>query len=337
MEDTTEDLRQSKNTLILHHWDTDGICSAAMVKRYLQDLSAKTMVPRIGMYSLSEAEFRLIELGGFDAVTVVDLALPERDFDKLVELSPEVWVFDHHMKDRRNDLHQFNPVAHGSPSDNYPSTTWVLSELWDLPLDLLTVLGVVGDKAESIRVQKVFPRIEEYMESKGINFDELFRLTQLIDSNYGIGDASEVDKAVSLVLEHEEDLLALLANDVWIRNAERLKKIIAKEEESAGSPSNGILVHRFLSDLDIISAISRRLSKQDGVRTSVVIQSGFFEEFDRVYVRTSDCDIDLSLVLHLTQGEGHISGGKREVVGAIIPKEHTDALLAEVLKLLEAS
>ena len=73
------------------------------------------------------------------------------------------------------------------------------------------------------------------------------------------------------------------------------------------------------------------------MKTSLVIQTGFFEEYDRVYVRTSDVHLDLKPILDMAQGRGHISGGKREVVGAIVPSNESETFKNEILKLLEAT
>ncbi len=42
-------------------------------------------------------------------------------------------------------------------------------------------------------------------------------------------------------------------------------------------------------------------------------------------------------ILDLAQGRGHISGGKREVVGANVPGDESESFRNEKLKLLEAT
>lgn len=330
-------LRKAEKPLILHHWDTDGICSTAMIIRFLESVPAKTMVPRIGMYSLSEDEFRQIRQGEYDSIILADLALPEKDYDRLVRLGPEIWIFDHHVKEKREDLHQINPVARGSPPDDYPSATWVLHECLGTPLDLLTVLGAIGDKEERIRHGPMYTSVQEYMETSGLSFDVLLRICALIDSSYRVGDVSGIENAVSFVINHDNDPSALLTNEAWIRNDERVSQGISAEEKDAGPPARGVLIHHFSSDLDIVSAVSRRLTVMKGVRTSVVVQTGFFTEYDRVYVRTSDYGLDLRPILEMAKGRGHVSGGKKEVVGTVVPVENTEEYLNDTLRLLGAS
>lgn len=330
-------LREIEKPLVLHHWDTDGICSAAMIIKFLENVPAQSMVPRIGMYSLSEDEFRQIRQGRYDSIILADLALPEKDYDRLVRLGPEIWIFDHHVKDRREDLHQINPVARGSPPDDYPSATWVLHECLGTPLDLLTVLGAIGDKEEMIRQSPTYASVQEYMESSGLSFDVLLRICTLIDSSYRVGDVSGIENVVSFVINHDNDPSALLTNETWIRNDERVSRAIEAEEKAAGTPAGDTMLHHFSSDLDIVSAVSRKLTVMSGVRTSVVIQTGFFPEYDRVYVRTSDYGLDLRPILEMAKGRGHVSGGKREVVGTVVPVENTEDFLNDTLRLLGAS
>lgn len=330
-------LREAEKPLILHHWDTDGICSAAMIIRFLKSVPAKTMVPEIGMYSLSEDEFRQIKQGGHDSIILTDLAFPEKDYDRLASLDAEIWIFDHHVKDRREDLHQINPVARGSPPEDYPSATWVLHEYLETPLDLPTVLGAIGDKEEGIRQSPTYAGIQEYIESSGLGLKDLLRICTLIDSSYRVGDVSGIEHAVSFIIAHSHDPSALLTNEAWIRKDKRVSERISTEEVAAATPAGGVLVHHFSSDLDIVSAVSRRLTVMNGVRTSIVVQTGFFPEYDRVYVRTSDFDLNLRPILEMAKGRGHISGGKKEVVGTVVPVEDTEEFLNDTLRLLEVS
>ncbi|MFQ6107918.1 MAG: hypothetical protein ACE5QF_10120, partial [Thermoplasmata archaeon] len=137
--------------------------------------------------------------------------------------------------------------------------------------------------------------------------------------------------------KHEGNPRALLDNERWIENDAIVREEIASEERAAGSPRKEILMHRFSSKLDVISTLSRRLAGRDDVRASVVIQEGFFPHLDRVYVRTNEAKRDLSPVLEMAKGRGLISGGKREVVGVVIPREETEDFVNETMRILEAS
>jgi hypothetical protein len=328
-------LKSAKKPLIIHHWDTDGICSAAMILRFLGG-PAETMVPRIGMYSLSEDEFQRVEAGKYDTVVVTDFSLPREDFDRLSR-SSDTWIFDHHRQERMENVHQFNPVARGASTDDYPSATWVLRELLGRKMDLITVLGAVGDKGEAIRGTASYEHIDEFIKSSALQFRDLMRMTELIDSNHRVGDLAGIQDAVTFIIDNDNNPPALLRHKTWMENDLRVKERIMAEEKFAGEPTRGVLLHRFSSDFDIISSVSRRLSKMDDVRTSVVVQTGFLPEYDRIYVRTSDLALDLKPILDMAKGQGHISGGKREVVGAVVPVEDTEAFLNEVQRLLEAS
>ena len=49
--------------IIIHHWDTDGICSAAL----LSDKDTVNMTPCIGNYFLTDDELRRIKQGDFES------------------------------------------------------------------------------------------------------------------------------------------------------------------------------------------------------------------------------------------------------------------------------
>jgi len=42
--------------LIIHHWDTDGICSAKLLIEYLKDKQIDNKTPVIGNYYLTDEE-----------------------------------------------------------------------------------------------------------------------------------------------------------------------------------------------------------------------------------------------------------------------------------------
>ncbi len=75
-----EDLKGSG--LLIHHWDTDGICSARLLLEKLpKDIVNKT--PVLGNYFLTEEE--LTAYSSYDYVIVVDMALPEENILRLAK------------------------------------------------------------------------------------------------------------------------------------------------------------------------------------------------------------------------------------------------------------
>ncbi len=77
--------------LIIHHWDADGLCSAALLLDYLKPRSPANMCPTIGAFYLSDEEIGYAR--GFDYVIIADMALPEADVRRLSEKT-KVVIFD---------------------------------------------------------------------------------------------------------------------------------------------------------------------------------------------------------------------------------------------------
>ena len=68
--------------LILHHWDTDGICSARLL---LDHLEADNITPPLGEYAIPEEIYHMTE--SYRWVLVVDMAMPEEDLRRLSNLT----------------------------------------------------------------------------------------------------------------------------------------------------------------------------------------------------------------------------------------------------------
>ena len=118
--------------IILHHWDTDGICSCVMLKQELakeaRDMEWTTFTPRIGNYFLNEKEMTLLEKGGFDELVIADMAIPSDQVGRLSGSIGRIRHFDHHYQRPHNlkNVEHVNPVATGKTQDDYPACTIVI-------------------------------------------------------------------------------------------------------------------------------------------------------------------------------------------------------------------
>ena len=66
-------------------------------------------------------------------------------------------------------------------------------------------------------------------------------------------------------------------------------------------------------------------------KNTLVINTGFFDDRDQVYVRSSK---NLEPMIQRGKTLGFKCGGKREVLGAILPKDKTDSFVEEILDFL---
>lgn len=162
--------------LIIHHWDTDGICSAAKIVKALGPRTFVNISPVIGEFSFDSRITEAME--EHEEVFIVDLNLP----GELDNVKKKVTFIDHHIQERiGNDLvEHVNPLLEGRNPADYPSCSVVISEHFD-DWDLLSALGAVGDIGE--RALKD-PRLEHQLDLAGLTVEQAKRIVTLIDTCY---------------------------------------------------------------------------------------------------------------------------------------------------------
>jgi len=311
--------------LIIHHWDADGLCSAALLLDYLKPRGPANMCPTIGAFYLSDEEIGYAR--GVDYVIIADMALPEADVRRLSEAT-KVVIFDHHHQDPIRGVEHFNPVAHGADAADYPSCTWVIRERLRLPFGMHIALGFIGDREHRIMKNPRFKEITEmYLADEGITFDEALTLVGLIDSGYKVGDKEGVEEAPRLLMGYTkpEDIRN---NARWRRNLrlfqDKLTEILAEPPEDR----DGILVKHLDTGYAVISSVTRSIAWGTG-RDNIVVNTGFFPQHDQLYSRSSSRD--MQPMIERARVRGFNAGGKSDVLGAIVPKEATETFVEELV------
>ena len=311
--------------LVIHHWDADGLCSAALLLEYLKPGSPANMCPTIGAFYLSDEEIGYAR--GFDYVVIADMALPEADVLRLSEVT-RVVIFDHHHQEPIFGVEHLNPVAHGADAALYPSCTWVIKERLGLPLGMHVALGFIGDREHRIMENPRFKEItEEYLADEGITFDEALTLVGLIDSGYKVGDKSGVEEAPRVLMGYSKPD-DIRNNGRWRRNLKLFQGKLTEILEEPPEEKNGVLVKRLDTGYAVISAVTRRIAWGTG-RDTIVVNTGFFPQHDQLYSRSSSRD--MQPMIERARGRGFNAGGKSDVLGAIIPREKTEPFVDELL------
>lgn len=311
--------------LIIHHWDTDGLCSGALILEQLGDRKAETWTPPLGTFYLSQEHIEHAK--SFDNVIICDMALPAENVRKIAE-SANVIMFDHHHQDPIEGIIHINPVAYGASGSDYPSNTWVIKEKLGLPLSLHVLLGFIGDREQKIKDNPPFwALVQEYMAENKVTFEELLELVYRIDSSYKVGDRDSVSEAPHLLREYrtKEDILG---NQKWAKNLvnleHKLEKVLAESPEMV----DGVQLKRLDTPYAIISQVTRRLAWGSG-KDTVVVNTGFFEDQDQLYSRSQT--VDYHDLITRAKEHGFNAGGKKDVIGAIIPKAETESFLEETI------
>jgi single-stranded DNA-specific DHH superfamily exonuclease len=314
--------------LLIHHWDTDGICSAKLILEVLSGKDITNKTPELGNYYLTEDE--LEEYSKYDYVIVADMSLPENNILKLAE-NAKVMIFDHHLGKVIDKVYHHNPVIKGENPDKYPSASWIVNDFLGNEVNLFALLGVVGDHEQKIKNnQEFYDKIIDFCNKNDLSFEDLLKMAYLLDSNYKLGDKRTVEKAPHMLLENGT-ASDILNNKVWNENLNKLNDEITSILEKPSDEVGEIILKKIDTPYNIISTITRKIAWESGKNT-VVVNSGFFENKDQIYMRSTK---NAEPMIQRGKSLGFKCGGKKEVLGAIVPKEKTDSFLQEILEFLK--
>ncbi|MFP4655554.1 MAG: DHH family phosphoesterase [Methanohalobium sp.] len=331
-------LPSSDNGLLIHHWDTDGICSAAIL---FEDLEKEfdTHVPHIGNYFLTGYEIENISKQNYDFIIIADMALPEDNILDLKEKTDaEIYIFDHHLQNniQRDGIHHHNPVSLGEPPESYPSNTWVLTRYLDREIDLFSILGAVGDREKKIKDNVgIYQYIKAFLEDSDFYFEDLLRVVELIDSNYKVGDKQKVMNAVHFIKENKLHPQRILDNSDWKKNLDDLEMETERQKNMPVDYEDGIAIQEIDTRYNITSPVARNLAWNGDCRVAIVVNRGFFDDKDQLYVRAGQSGPVMTSIIDAAQEKGYSAGGKNEVAGIVLPKGDTDYFIKEVLNLLQ--
>ena len=88
-----------------------------------------------------------------------------------------------------------------------------------------------------------------------------------------------------------------------------------------------IFILKINSRYYIISRVGRRISDKNPDKITVIVNTGFFRDFDQIYIRTNNYPINITEVIEYSVSKGYTAGGKDDVMGIIIPKIDTESFL----------
>jgi single-stranded DNA-specific DHH superfamily exonuclease len=316
------------NGLLIHHWDTDGICSAQLLLKHLAGKTVENTTPVLGNYYLTDEEIKRFSV--YDFVIVADMALPKENILALAK-NARVVIFDHHLQEKIKAVTHINPIATGEDPATYPSTSWIITTSLRKKPELCTVLGIVGDHEQRIKKNTMIYRIiTDFLQNHNLVFDDLLHMVNLLDSNYKLGDKQAVENAPHLLLNYT-DAHEILTNKQWNKTLAVLTKEITRHLEKPAEDINGTIFKTIKTPYNIISTITRKLAWGSGKNT-IVVNTGFFNDRDQIYVRSNK-----NVAPMITRGRalGFKCGGKQEVLGAIVPKEKTDSFVKELFVFLQ--
>lgn len=299
--------------MIIHHWDTDGICSAALLENIIE---GELFVPKD--FFLNDEEKEYIKKRNPAKIYLVDIALPNKDIDFLKNVS-ELYVFDHHKRKKIEKNFYID--------EDSPSTSLIIKQHYKLKEDFLPVLGAVGDKEEKILDMEYRKDVENVLERYNIDFSQLLKIAKLLDSNYILNDFDSVKKSVDLVLKNKNNPRAILENEGLNENLEKTEKEIKNNLNY--SIENNFVICEINTKYRIISKITRILFKKYPDKNILVMN----RKTGNIYVRSKK---DLSFLIEDAK-KNYYAGGKKDVCGIILPENEIDTYVEKIKTLIEVS
>jgi len=302
--------------LIVHHWDTDGVTSAALLVKALGLEEFTNMTAPIGEFRFDERLWKAIEKA--ERLYVLDFNVP----NEVERVKVPTLFIDHHTQPRIGNplVEQVNPSLDGG---YYPSCSLVVSEHFEI-WNAWSALGVVGDVGEKAFELEV---VNELLQKANLSRTEALRLVGLIDSNYIAMERKAVEGAVAVLLENE--VRDLLEYEPWIKKADAIRDAI-KNAISSVEERNGFALVEFESPFNIISKVARRLVWEMDYRGAVVVNKDFHGK-GQAYFRISPEEaerIDMGEVIARLRGLGTNAGGKGEVLGCVCERDKIEDALA---------
>lgn len=320
---------KATKTLLIHHWDADGICSAKILLENFKQHIHANMTPILGNYILTDNEMDFAR--EFNKVIIADMALPEKNIKEITK-SAEVIIFDHHTQPPLDiKLHQ-NPVSKGATHKEYPSTSYVLNRYLRGSIDLYVVLGAVGDREDKLKENPLFwPLVEAYLEESKLQFSDLLKMAQLLNSIYRVGDKKSVEEAPYLLIQNPGSQYILNQKN-WNQNVINLDKEVWKIMAVAPREIDGVLLKCIHTSYNLISQITRKIAWEEG-KDTIVVDISYQEGLIQIYTRT--LDKDLTPLIRFFKMKGYSAGGKNDVMGVIIPMEKEKSVISKIINHLK--
>jgi single-stranded DNA-specific DHH superfamily exonuclease len=314
--------------ILIHHWDTDGICSARLLLNHLSDKNIVNKTPILGNYYLTEEE--LVDYSKYDFVIVADMSLPEDNILRLAK-NAQVMIFDHHLGKIIEKVFHNNPVIKGKNPEKYPSASWIVNDYLSNEINLFALLGIVGDHEQKIKNNQVFYKlITDFCNENDLKFDDMLKMVYLLDSNYKLGDKLSVEEAPNILIQNKTADY-ILYNQKWNENYDKLNQEMKKQLNMPENEINGTILKKIDTPYNIISTLTRKVAWSSGKNT-IIINTGFFDDRDQIYVRSKK---NAEPMIMRGKILGFKCGGKKEVLGAIVPKNQSDSFIQEILDYLK--
>jgi hypothetical protein len=339
-------LRRLGPPVIVHHWDMDGVASAALVAAASErGREAAFLTPQF-RYAFDKPFLdRAREAAsGRKLLVVVDLGVPGGSVDLLHRYTgrPAV-VIDHHMQPEPPKLPgvvYVNPAAQGDPAGRWPSAAHVVASLTGVYDPLLVAASIVGDLGPAARASRVY---QDYMARAGLHPVEDYWLpaecASLVDAASAMGRA-DVLEALAARLAESVDPCRLILEDGLLHGLRaqaeaELESLLEEAEEKREEPFRGVLLYRLEGEGRHASKLARELARRHTDSIVVVAYRARSTGEERVYARTYKRHAPLLAsrdVIEELRSLGLSAGGKAQGPNNVLAVEAPPGRLEEALQ-----
>lgn len=322
------DLKDESKGVVIHHWDTDGLVSAALLLNYFAEhyptKELHTFVPTITNYYLTADQYNFFQKQSYNFALTCDINFHEDTVNKLAKHFPgQVYMFDHHHQQPYKNVHYYN-----EPS---PACASYISDQLGLPNNLQAVIAMVGDKEEAIQSDKIhYPKVEAMMTEHGVSFSQLLEMRRLIDSNYIVDDYEGMQETIHLL---RYDPLAILTDVRLLDNISKIDTTLHTYLEQQPEKLTDLVYYMEIDNsYNLLSQLTRALSRK--YSNKIIFTRQYKNEQYNCYIRRRDFDYDMRDMITYARSLGLNAGGKDDVVGMIIPRPRLEECFPKIQKKL---
>jgi hypothetical protein len=302
--------------LIIHHWDMDGIASAIILTKQKEE-RFKYFTPTAGNYFLSSEERAIISSMNPDKIYLVDMSLPKDDLIFLNNLA-DFEVFDHHSGHSIEGVKIHNPILEGAKSIEYPSCTTVLKEYFKLEEDIFYWSGIWGDFGFKLKeTDYLLVSLKSFLNKNKIEFKDFKLFVTIADSQYKTGDKEKIYELIDFLLSNPP--INILSEKIFSSILSKLEEV-KKQELKRFKTFGKVEFLKLKTPYYVISDLCRLKFSETPDKYNIVL--GERKDFYNFYMRTGI--EDLSELIKQTKSNGFFGGGKKDVLGVVMPKDDFD-------------
>ncbi|MDY6770391.1 MAG: DHHA1 domain-containing protein [Candidatus Nanohaloarchaea archaeon] len=359
--DYLEAVEEGENVLIVHHWDMDGSCAAAITSKVIEEVRGTgadfVTIPADRKHQVGRRAERIIEQEQVERLIVLDMSVPSDRVEELHrEHDVEILIVDHHDFDEDLEDAVFVNPRLDDPDAYVPAAKLCndISKEFGLDLDWIAGMGIIQDFAVEAapelfeRLAKLYPKYfpDELTQdnlAKSCTYGRYASVLNVKTYKDTEDCAVKAFKALTRAdglkyLESREEYQELLEyyeemQDEFTRIKERF------EDEKEVYEDEKLVFFEFESPYHINSAIATQVSLEKEDWAYIIAK----REGDRINVssRCQDGRLDLGSLLREAlpedAGENAEAGGHRVAAGASFDAGRLEAFKQNLLDAVGAA